>query len=120
MSDLQHGTNGARLRHVGLFPASDRCEVVTSNGYQAGKDLAHWKAKMFDNWYDIKIQSVDVAAPEDIEVNRSIPVKALLQLGDLAPTDIRVELYLGPVDAHGKIIILPPQHDELSGSRRSR
>jgi starch phosphorylase len=88
---------------LGYFPASDRCEVVTSNTYQAGKDLAHWKAKMFENWYDIKIQSVDVAAPEDIEVNRSIPVKALLQLGDLATTDIQVQLYLGPVDAHGTI-----------------
>jgi glycogen phosphorylase len=88
---------------IGYFPASDRNRIVTEENYQAGKDLAHWKAKMFEQWRGLKVHSVDVDAPEDISVGRSIAVKSLLQLGSLEPTDIRVELYKGAVDTDGKI-----------------
>jgi glycogen phosphorylase len=88
---------------IGYFPASDRHQVVTSDNYHAGKDLAHWKVKVFENWSDLKIHSVDVAAPEEINVNQSIAVKSLINLGHLEPTDIQVELYKGAVDTDGKI-----------------
>jgi glycogen phosphorylase len=87
----------------GYFPASDRNAIVTGGNYQAGKDLAHWKAKVFQHWSDIKIHTVDVSAPEDISVNQSIGVKSLIQLGGLEPTDVRVELYKGAVGTDGKI-----------------
>jgi glycogen phosphorylase len=88
---------------IGYFPASDRNHVVTDNGYQAGKDLAHWKEKMFKQWDQLKIHSVDVSAPEDINVNQSIAVKSLINLGHLEPNDIQVELYKGAIDTNGKI-----------------
>ncbi|PSB56985.1 alpha-glucan family phosphorylase [Chamaesiphon polymorphus] len=89
---------------VGYFPASDRNHVVTDNHYQAGKDLAHWKQKMLKHWGDLKVQTVDVSAPEDINVNQSISVKSLIQLGSLEPHDVQVELYKGAVDTNGKIV----------------
>ncbi len=87
----------------GYFPASDRNGVVTDNSYQAGKDLAHWKQKMFQQWAHLKINSVDVSAPEDINVNQPIAVKSLINLGSLEPHDIQVELYKGSIDTNGKI-----------------
>lgn len=87
----------------GYFPASDRNHVVTDNSYQAGKDLAHWKQKMFQQWAHLKINSVDVSAPEDINVNQPIAVKSLINLGSLEPHDIQVELYKGSIDTNGKI-----------------
>jgi glycogen phosphorylase len=87
----------------GYFPASDRNGVVTDNSYQAGKDLAHWKQKMHQHWDALKIHSVDVSAPEDINVNQSIAVKSLINLGSLEPHDIQVELYKGAIDTNGKI-----------------
>ncbi len=88
---------------TGYFPASDRNNVVTDNSYQAGKDLAHWKQKMFQQWAHLKINSVDVSAPEDINVNQPIAVKSLINLGSLEPHDIQVELYKGSIDTNGKI-----------------
>jgi glycogen phosphorylase len=90
--------------NIGYFPASDRNGVVTDNSYQAGKDLAHWKQKMFKQWEHLKINSVDVSAPEDINVNQSIAVKSLIHLGSLEPHDIQVELYKGSIDTNGKIV----------------
>jgi glycogen phosphorylase len=89
--------------NTGYFPASDRNGIVTDNSYQAGKDLAHWKEKMFKQWAHLKINSVDVSAPEDINVNQSIAVKSLISLGSLEPYDIQVELYKGAIDTNGKI-----------------
>ncbi len=89
--------------NTGYFPASDRNHVVTDNSYQAGKDLAHWKEKMFKQWAHLKINSVDVSAPEDINVNQPIAVKSLISLGSLEPHDIQVELYKGSIDTNGKI-----------------
>jgi glycogen phosphorylase len=88
----------------GYFPASDRNSIVTGGNYQAGKDLAHWKAKVLEHWSDIQIHTVDVSAPEDISVNQSIGVKSLIQLGSLEPTDVLVELYKGSVGTDGKIL----------------
>jgi glycogen phosphorylase len=88
---------------IGYFPASDRNRVVTDNSYQAGKDLAHWKVKMLKHWSDLKIHTVDVSAPEDINVNQSISVKSLITLGNLEPHDVQVELYKGAIDTNGKI-----------------
>ena len=88
----------------GYFPASDRNSIVTVDNYQAGKDLAHWKAKVFENWSHLNIESVDVAAPQDISVNQAVAVKSLIKLGNLQPTDILVELYKGAVGTDGKII----------------
>jgi glycogen phosphorylase len=89
--------------NTGYFPASDRNHVVTDDSYQAGKDLAHWKEKMFKQWAHLKINSVDVSAPEDINVNQPIAVKSLISLGSLEPHDIQVELYKGSIDTNGKI-----------------
>jgi glycogen phosphorylase len=88
---------------MGYFPASDRAQVVTATNYQAGKDLAHWKEKMFQHWSDLKIQTIETSAPEDIVVDRSISVKSTIRLGGLEPTDVRVELYKGLVGTDGKI-----------------
>ncbi len=88
---------------IGYFPASDRNHVVTNDNYQAGKDLAHWKEKMLKHWSDLKIHTVDVSAPEDINVNQAISVKSLIHLGNLEPHDVQVELYKGAVDTNGKI-----------------
>jgi glycogen phosphorylase len=93
----------ADYAHNGYFPASDRHHVVTRHDYQAGKDLAHWKAKLVQGWNQIEIQNVDAAAPEDISVNQPIAVKSQIKLGSLAPGDVTVELYLGTVGIDGKI-----------------
>lgn len=85
------------------FPASDRFKAMTTNHYTPAKDLAHWQAHLFEHWYDMKIEHVDFAAPTDIQVEQVVAVKARINLGDLTPKDVCVELYQGEVDANGEI-----------------
>lgn len=86
------------------FPASDRYFVMTQNNYAPAKELAKWKEQIFAHWYEIKIESVDVSEPVQIQVNQTISVKARINLQALSPDDVQVELYQGAVDATGNII----------------
>jgi len=86
------------------FPVSDAYKSMTADHYTAAKALAEWKAHIFEHWYDIKIQAIDISEPENIQVNQAIAVKACIHLAGLSPEDVQVELYQGAVDAGGDIV----------------
>jgi starch phosphorylase len=86
------------------FPASDRFYILRENSYAPAKELAAWKAKLTENWYNIKIADIDVSAGADIQVNQTVAVKARVDLATLNPDDVQVELYQGAIDANGEIV----------------
>jgi starch phosphorylase len=77
---------------------------MTSEGYAPAKELADWKRRLFEHWYDIKIEDVDVAAPSELMVNQPVAVKTRINLAGLTSDDIQVELYQGAVNADGQIM----------------
>jgi starch phosphorylase len=88
----------------GYFPTSDRYFVMTENNYEAAKNLASWKQHLFEQWYNIKINSINYFEQEDVKVNQPIEVKANINLAGLQPQDVQVELYIGSVDDQGQIV----------------
>jgi len=88
----------------GYFPASDRYLAMTSGGYAPAKELADWKRRLFEHWYDIKIEDVDLVAPPELMVNQPVAVKTRINLAGLTSDDIQVELYQGAVNADGQIV----------------
>ncbi len=86
------------------FPAADRYQVMTADNYAPAKELATWKTRIFQHWYDMKIESIDVSEPEQIQVNQRVSVKAQINLAGLTPDDVQVELYQGSVNAEGEIV----------------
>jgi starch phosphorylase len=87
----------------GYFPASDRYYVMTANQHAAAKDLAHWQSHLFEHWYEIRIEAIDVSDLGDVKVDQTISVKARINLGQLTPNDVQVELYQGSINAEGEI-----------------
>ncbi|MBE9198352.1 MULTISPECIES: alpha-glucan family phosphorylase [unclassified Nodularia (in: cyanobacteria)] len=85
------------------FPASDRYHILTADHYAPAKELASWKSKLSEQWFNIKIKDIDVSADTDIEVNQTVAVKAKVDLTTLSNDDVRVELYQGTIDANGDI-----------------
>ena len=85
------------------FPASDRFAILTADNYAPAKELASWKSKLSEHWFNIKIKDIDVSADADIEVNQTVAVKAKVDLATLTNDDVRVELYQGTIDANGDI-----------------
>ncbi|MEH2283093.1 MAG: alpha-glucan family phosphorylase [Nostoc sp.] len=90
------------------FPASDRYHTLTVDNYAPAKELAAWKEKLGEHWFDIKIKDIDVSAAADIEVNQTVAVKAKVDLATLTNNDVQVELYQGAIDANGEIVNAVP------------
>lgn len=88
----------------GYFPTSDRFFAMTQDHYKPAKELAHWKRQLFERWYNIKIEDVDIAAPSELMVNQAVAVKTRINLAGLTPEDVQVELYQGSVNADGQIV----------------
>ncbi|MEH2386506.1 MAG: alpha-glucan family phosphorylase [Nostoc sp.] len=87
------------------FPASDRYHTLTVDNYAPAKELAAWKEKLGEHWFNIKIKDIDIsAASDDIEVNQTVAVKAQVDLATLTNNDVQVELYQGAIDANGEIV----------------
>ncbi|KGF73101.1 alpha-glucan phosphorylase [Neosynechococcus sphagnicola sy1] len=105
------------------FPASDRYYQMTADTYTPAKALAQWKARLFEHWYDIKIQNIDISTgsmaagsiPADVQVNQDIAVKTWINLGALSAADVQVELYQGPVNTNGEIVDGMPVSMEFQG-----
>ncbi|MDZ7953781.1 alpha-glucan family phosphorylase [Nostoc sp. DedQUE09] len=90
------------------FPASDRYHTLTVDNYAPAKELAAWKEKLSEHWFNIRIKDVDVSAASDIEVNQTVAVKAKVDLATLTNDDVQVELYQGAIDANGDIVNAVP------------
>ncbi|MFW9257290.1 alpha-glucan phosphorylase [Nostoc sp. KVJ20] len=90
------------------FPASDRYHTLTVDNYAPAKELAAWKEKLSEHWFNIRIKDVDVSAASDIEVNQTVAVKAKVDLATLSNNDVQVELYQGAIDANGDIVNAVP------------
>ncbi|MBD2541798.1 alpha-glucan family phosphorylase [Coleofasciculus sp. FACHB-SPT36] len=88
----------------GYFPASDRYSTMTADNHAPAKDVAAWKQRIFEQWYNIKIEEVDVSEPAGIMVNQTVSVKARVNLGELSSDDVQVELYQGAVGVDGEIV----------------
>lgn len=100
------------------FPASDRFFNLIGSNFAPAKELANWKSKLFDNWYNIKIANVDVSNGPDVQVNQNIGVKARIHLAGLSPDDVQVELYTGEVNADGNIVNAKSSMMEFQGKDR--
>jgi len=90
------------------FPASDRYYSLTANNYTPAKELAQWREKLSQNWFNIKIKDIDISAGNDLVVNQTVAVSVKLDLTNLTNNDVQVELYQGSIDANGDIVNAAP------------
>ncbi|MGH2370670.1 MAG: alpha-glucan family phosphorylase, partial [Chloroflexota bacterium] len=99
-----YNTNRMLHEYVERFylPAANRFTHLTEQGAGASRALAAWKQRLAAAWGDVRV--VEVHAPmADATVGMELPVRAHIHLGALRPEDVSVQLYDGPVDAHGHI-----------------
>jgi glycogen phosphorylase len=54
-------------------------------------------------WRGLRIDSVETDIPEKLRVGDDLGVRAQIHLGALTADDISVQIYHGPIDAHGNI-----------------
>jgi starch phosphorylase len=86
------------------FPASKNYANLLLDDCERAKALAAWKARLQGLWQNVKIVSIETSGKPILKVGDDLQVKAWVQLGDLAPQDVSVQIYYGKIDTTGDII----------------
>jgi starch phosphorylase len=95
-------------------PAAAAGTVVNASGAAPARELAAWKETVREAWPSVRIASLDTdTTPGRAGEVRS--VRASVDLGGLAPADVRVEVLHGPIDTHGELLREPARIELVHG-----
>ncbi|MCP4376464.1 MAG: glycosyltransferase family 1 protein [bacterium] len=87
-------------------PAARQFDSLTGDNLTVAKTLSDWKNKIRNHFSSIRIESVlDNMDPNGhgAQVGKTIRVEASIDLGELSPDDVLVELYFGSLDEDGQL-----------------
>jgi starch phosphorylase len=85
-------------------PAAHAARAINAD-FDGARDLAAFKARVREGWDQVRIDHLDSAGvSESPEVGGALELKAYVSLGDLAPTDVVVELVHGRVKGEDAIL----------------
>jgi starch phosphorylase len=84
-------------------PAAARAAQFSSGRFALAKELAGWKESITRRWPQIRIDEVTTTGKDSVTVGSQYGVEARVFLGDIAPDDVAVEAYYGPVDGAAQI-----------------
>jgi len=103
------------------LPGAERYQELTADDMARAKALAAWKSRVGQGWSQVRVEKVEAEPFTEFQVGDKFSAKTRVYLGSLTPDDVRVELYLGQVNASGEFVeaeaapMLPIERDE-SGS----
>lgn len=102
-------------------PAIERFRRLDAEGGSGTRNLSAWIEHLRSIWSDIAFEQVTMS-PERTEVRRgeSIDIDAGLDLGRVAPENVRVQAMVGPIDADGEIAdgrVVPLEQTGSNGSQ---
>jgi glycogen phosphorylase len=81
------------------FSAYEKRMSLMKNNWQNGKEFSSWKNKLIQNWGKIKFVNISSEKKTgDLKVGLKYPIVADVELGDLSPEDVEVQIYFGKVD----------------------
>ena len=84
-------------------PAMVRGQDLAADGLKRAIELAHMKDRLRHKWGGVKVVGVHANGNGNFKVGDSLKVEALIDLPDMKPEDVAVELYAGPLNATGMI-----------------
>jgi starch phosphorylase len=96
-------------------PAAERWDSLIAAGMEKVKNAANLKNRLKEEWKNIKIDDVDVQVKNNgetiplngnasrLQVGCELEITAKIELGELKPDDISVQIYHGTVDSWGNI-----------------
>ncbi len=86
------------------IPASGRWRSMKTSAANGAAQLAEWKKLIRANWKNVKLDGVEADDYSELSVGEHLKIRARVSLGKLAPKDVVVEAYHGPVDTHEEIV----------------
>ena len=80
-------------------PAARSSRALAESGFAPARELAQWRARIFDRWPGVRVGHVEASGVGDTpQVGTLLEVRASVDLAGLAPGDVTVQAVYGRVD----------------------
>jgi glycogen phosphorylase len=86
------------------LPAHFQHRLLVENGASKAIALAKAMDRIRSAWPQVRISELAPRQSAEIQMGESLYFQARVQMGPLAPEDLRVELYVGRLNADGEIV----------------
>ena len=102
--------------------ASRRYINMTSDDFKKSKELKSWKDNIYSKWSKVSFENTMSEMPSrNLQVGSKFEVKTIVNLGNIAPDSVRVELYHGQLSMKDEITeptIVEMKHSSDLGNGR--
>jgi starch phosphorylase len=97
------------------LPGNHHYLDLAGDGARVARRLAAWRQRIEQCWGQVAVEDVEVTGVHELSSGDSIPAQARVQLGELTPNDVVVQLYFGRVSPSGTLInpVATPMAPEL-------
>jgi starch phosphorylase len=85
------------------YPSAQRFEHLSESDLRGAVELARWRRGLRQGWNNIRVEAVESNGADTMRVGGQMTVKARVNLGNLQPQDVDVQLFHGMVDSKGQI-----------------
>ena len=87
-------------------PQAKRATLVKADDFKVAREIAAWKKHVRRSWNDVQVISrAEPQASYDISEKNPLHSEIVLNLGDLKPENVGVELVFAQTDIHGQLHI---------------
>jgi starch phosphorylase len=85
--------------HELYTPAARASRELAASSFTAARQVAQWRSEVQSRWSDVRVVHVEAGGVGDApQVGAKLEVRALIDLGGLAPSDVTVQAAYGRVD----------------------
>jgi starch phosphorylase len=101
-------------------PAARASRTMLADGFKPAKEQVAWKERIAKQWPEVKVEQVE-PAHEDYRLGARLPIRVVVNLGNLTPDDVHVEAAFGRVGPDEELpepqfVPLKPSGDSRHGS----
>lgn len=87
-----------------FYHAADiQYEKTIENNYEMARKLAVWQKNLYKNWKQIKINHIEDNLSGDVNLGNTFNVKAKIELGEISPDDVSVQVFWGYLDSKRRL-----------------
>ena len=88
-------------------PQSQRVDGMVANDFAEAREMAAWKKRLRREWHNVEVVSAQIpdGNSDNVVIGDNFPAEVVLNIGDLNPEEIGVEILFATTDNKGKLHI---------------
>ncbi|NIA07203.1 MAG: alpha-glucan family phosphorylase [Actinobacteria bacterium] len=85
------------------LPAHQRWIALSGDHLARSSALLAWRERIESQWPNVAVRAVHAQTDQPLLLHEQMPVRVEVDLGQIDPVDVKVQLYCSPLDTRGRL-----------------